>query len=203
MSLKEFLFYFFITFSVFVNAQTTAIPDANFEQKLIDLSIDTNGLNGNILNSDAQAVTSLTITGSTVTNFTGLEAFINVVDLNLGDNQFATVPLTTLTALETFKFGKNDLLASLNFSQNIQLKSIDIQSDIFTNINIPPISTLDLSVNINLEFIRIRSFNNLSDLILPVTSSLTEIQIYYIADPTLDFSLISNLEDLKEVMFLS
>jgi len=138
----------------------------------------------------------LTISGSTVTNFTGLEAFVNVVNLDLGDNQFTTVPLTTLTALETFKFGKNDLLASLNFSQNIQLKSVDIQSDIFSSVITPSITTLDLSTNINLEYLRIRIFNNLSNLILPVTTSLTEILIYNIADPTLDFSLTSALEDL-------
>jgi len=196
MKTKNILFYFFILISVFGIAQTTPIPDANFEQKLIDLSIDTNGLNGNILNSDAQAVTTLTISGSTVTNFTGLEAFVNVVNLDLGDNQFTTVPLTTLTALETFKFGKNDLLASLNFSQNIQLKSVDIQSDIFSSVITPSITTLDLSTNINLEYLRIRIFNNLSNLILPVTTSLTEILIYNIADPTLDFSLTSALEDL-------
>jgi len=91
---------------------------------------------------------------------------------------------------------KNDLLASLNFSQNIQLKSVDIQSDIFSSVITPSITTLDLSTNINLEYLRIRIFNNLSNLILPVTTSLTEILIYNIADPTLDFSLTSALEDL-------
>ena len=47
-----FLFYSSATY-----AQTTAIPDANFEQKLITLGVDSDGLvNGQILNSDAVGV---------------------------------------------------------------------------------------------------------------------------------------------------
>ena len=106
MSFKQLLLVSSFVLCIKLNAQTTAIPDANFEQRLIDLMIDTNGLNGNILDSDAQAVTNLTLTGSTITNFTGLEAFVNVVNLNLGNNSFATVPLSNLTLLETLKINE-------------------------------------------------------------------------------------------------
>ena len=116
--------YLFLFLLIISNcfSQTTAIPDANFEQKLIDLSIDTNGLNGNILDSDAQAVTNLTLTGNAITNLTGLEAFVNVVTLNLGTNQFATVPLSTLTLLQELVFDQNVVLANLNLSNNVNLK---------------------------------------------------------------------------------
>ena len=49
---------YFINFSF---GQTTLIPDTNFEQALIDLGFDTNGLNGNILETNALAVTELYI----------------------------------------------------------------------------------------------------------------------------------------------
>ena len=196
MSFKQLLLVSSFVLCIKLNAQTTAIPDANFEQRLIDLMIDTNGLNGNILDSDAQAVTNLTLTGSTITNFTGLEAFVNVVNLNLGNNSFATVPLSNLTLLETLKINDNDLLASLDVSQNVLLKSIDVESNTSVNVTIPPITTLDLSNNVALESVRIVSFNNLSNVILPVTPTLTSINITRIADPTLDFSLISGLETL-------
>ena len=196
MSFKQLLLVSSFVLCIKLNAQTTAIPDVNFEQRLIDLMIDTNGLNGNILDSDAQAVTNLTLTGNTISNFTGLEAFVNVVNLNLGNNSFATVPLSNLTLLETLKINDNDLLASLDVSQNVLLKNIDIESDTSLNINIPSITTLDLSNNVALESVRIVSFNNLSNVILPVTPTLTSINITRIADPTLDFSLISGLETL-------
>ena len=195
MSIKQLLLVFSFVLCIKLNAQTTAIPDANFEQKLIDLSIDTNGLNGNILNSDAQAVTSLIISGNTVTNFTGLEAFVNVVTLNLGSNPFATVPLTTLTSLESLQFTGNDMLNSLDLSQNILLNNLNIQSNASV-IGEAPIVTLNLANNINLINLRINRFTNLSNLILPVTTTLIDIEINAIADPTLDFSLISALEDL-------
>ena len=53
-----------------LNAQTTAIPDANFEQALIGLGIDSNGLNGNILNSDAQSVFTLNVNNKNISNLT-------------------------------------------------------------------------------------------------------------------------------------
>ena len=80
--------------------QTTSIPDANFEAQLVALGYDTNGPNGNILNSDALAVTSLITTRNDITNFDGLQAFRNVINLNLGQNQFTTLPLDNLLILE-------------------------------------------------------------------------------------------------------
>ena len=145
MSPKQLLLLLSFVLCVKLNAQTTTIPDANFEQRLIDLLIDTNGLNGNILNSDAQVVSNLTLTGNTISNFTGLEAFVNLVNLDLGNNSFATVPLSSLTLLETLKINDNDLLASLDVSQNVLLKIIDIESDTSLNVTIPSITTLDLS----------------------------------------------------------
>ena len=118
MSFKQLLLVSSFVLCIKLNAQTTAIPDANFEQRLIDLMIDTNGLNGNILDSDAQAVTNLTLTGSTITNFTGLEAFVNVVNLNLGNNSFATVPLSNLTLLETLKINDDKVKAHTHFRES-------------------------------------------------------------------------------------
>lgn len=56
MKTKILLLLFLISLTgISINAQTVAIPDSNFEQALIDLGKDTNGLNGNILLSEAQA----------------------------------------------------------------------------------------------------------------------------------------------------
>ena len=176
-------------------AQTTAIPDTNFEQKLITLGIDTNGANGNILNSDALAVTTLTLTGNTITNLTGLEAFVNVVTLNLGNNQFTTVPLSTLTSLESFQFSGNSVISTLDFSQNILLKTVNISANNTSNTT-APLASLDFTNNINLVSLRIQQYGNLTNLVFPSTPTLTKIDLTYLGDPTLNFSQISNLEEL-------
>lgn len=77
----------FITLLLFVvgltaQSQTTAIPDVNFEQVLINLGIDSDGtINGQILTADALQVTHLYITSSSPNSFiqdvTGIEAFVN------------------------------------------------------------------------------------------------------------------------------
>ncbi|WP_339887692.1 T9SS type B sorting domain-containing protein [uncultured Flavobacterium sp.] len=195
MSFKEILFYFFITFSVFVNAQTTAIPDANFEQQLISLGHDTNGLNGNILNVDAQAVTTLTLTGNTITDLTGLQAFVNVVTLNLGSNQFATIPTNTLVNLEELVFNNNLALASIDLSNNLNLKKLDMRAP--GSGSSGPITLIDLSNNIQLEYIHIYAFYSLQNVIFPVTNTVEYVYLLMFANITVDFSGYDNLENLS------
>ena len=188
------IFLFALTVSAITFAQTTAIPDSNFEQKLITLGIDTNGANGNILNSDALSVTNLALTGNTISNLSGLQAFVNVVNLDLDANPFTTVPLNTLTALQSLKISTNFVLTSLDLTSNVALKTLDIYGNgttVFT-----PLTSLNLASNVNLEDISIRWFRNLNNLILPVTPSLKKIKIDWLAEPTLDFSQISGLEEL-------
>ena len=194
--MKVIITFIFIFLTAITNcfSQTTAIPDANFEQKLIDLSIDTNGLNGNILNSDAQAVTNLTLSGNTITNLTGLEAFVNVVTLNLGTNQFATVPLTTLTLLEELVFDQNVVLANLNLSNNVNLKKLDIRANGGTNT--APITLIDLSNNIQLEHIHIYNFKLLQNVIFPTTNTVEYVFLLMFADINVNFSGYDNLETL-------
>ena len=172
--------HLYLLLTIFVclsaKAQTTPVPDTNFEQFLIDQGIDTNGLNGNILDADAQAVTDLNINVNTITDFTGLEAFVNLVTLNAGTNQFATLPLTTLTQLEELTFDDNNILASLDVSQNVNLRILNIGTTGSTG-NIASITDLDLSNNTLLEFIYIYAFLDLVNLTLPQTTTLNEISI--------------------------
>ncbi|MDG1399071.1 MAG: hypothetical protein P8P88_11860, partial [Polaribacter sp.] len=59
--MKKLLLFICLSISFLNYSQTVSIPDANFEQSLIDLGFDSNGLNGNILLSEAQAIDSLKI----------------------------------------------------------------------------------------------------------------------------------------------
>ena len=74
-------------------AQTTAIPDENFEQALIDLNIDSDGIiNGQVLTADIETIIELdfsslydSFSSSTITDFTGIEAFAALEILNLSN----------------------------------------------------------------------------------------------------------------------
>lgn len=73
--------------------QYTAIPDANFEQKLIDLGVDSEGtLDGQILTTDATAQNgTLNVSSSSIADLTGIEAFINLTQLNCSVNQLTSL----------------------------------------------------------------------------------------------------------------
>ncbi len=176
-------------------AQTSAIPDANFEQELVDQGIDTNGLTGNILDADAQAITTLTLGRTDIADITGINAFINLTDLDLGNNPVVDVSPTALTQLINFRSDENTGLVSVDFSQNLLLETVFIHGD-FPGAP-PPITTIDLSQNLNLVSFTGDFLDNVDDIIFPVTNTLTNIDVRYLSDPTFDLSLLSGLEDLR------
>ncbi len=127
--MKNFYLLFILIFVINLNAQTTAIPDANFEQALIDLSIDSDGLvNGQVLTSDIETVITLNVSNRGISDLTGIEGF---------------------TLLENLDISSNDLTI-LNVSNNIQLRELYASNTGTENLMI---SSLDLSNNVNLELL--------------------------------------------------
>ena len=105
MKQTQLLFLPLLLFIINISlAQTTAIPDQNFEQALIDLNIDSDGVvNGQVTTADIENIVELDLSnlydslmyfGGTITDFTGIEDFtaleilnISNVDIYLSDNQ--------------------------------------------------------------------------------------------------------------------
>ncbi|MGJ8667419.1 MAG: T9SS type A sorting domain-containing protein [Patiriisocius sp.] len=108
-------------------AQTTEIPDSVFEQSLINLGIDSDGIiNGQVLTSDINTIVTLDLSQQAALDITGIEDF---------------------TALEVLDVTNNSL-TSINLSNNIQLRELYISNTGGENLLI---TSLDLSNNINLE----------------------------------------------------
>lgn len=189
------LILLFLSINLF--AQTTPIPDGNFEQFLVDTGIDTNGVNGNILDVDAEGVTNLNISRNDITDFSGLEAFVNLISLNAGSNQFLTLPLNTLTLLEELTFRNNQQLASLDLSQNTALKEFEIRAS--SAAPIPTIPSLDFSNNLALEKINVSTFESITSLTLPTTPTLVDIDIAQLSVPVIDLSLLEGDIDFRIV----
>ena len=158
-----------------MHSQSTVIPDSDFEQALIDLSIDSNGLNGNILNSDAVNITVLSIYNRGINDLTGIEAFIDLKYLYANDNQINTINLLQNVALEfidlennditTIDLSNNQLLLNLYISNNF-LNSLDVShnEDLqMLGCNLNYINSLDLTQNLDLKTLWCYE-NNLSSL---------------------------------------
>lgn len=109
-------FLFSLFFQSSLQAQTTAIPDTIFEQRLILLGIDSDGLvNGQILNSDAAAITYLGVAGTQISDLTGIAAFINLDTLECPQNNLTSLDVTNLPNLTNLTCYGNQL-TSLNLT---------------------------------------------------------------------------------------
>ena len=111
-----------------ISAQTTAIPDPYFESKLIQLGIDSDGLiNGQILNSDAAAATSLIFYQDTIHSLEGIHAFVNLDTLKcsrIKEWSDDSLIISGHNSLVHFQCDNNPNLKYLDFSNNAVLRAV-------------------------------------------------------------------------------
>mgnify|MGYP000445192994 CR=1 FL=1 len=73
---------------------TVQIPDANFEQYLIDENIDSDGVvNGLVLAADVEGVTSLSMNNKNISDLTGIENFTALTSLIANTNSISSIQL--------------------------------------------------------------------------------------------------------------
>ncbi|RSC93661.1 leucine-rich repeat domain-containing protein [Tenacibaculum singaporense] len=105
------------------------IPDAQFETKLINLEIDSDGIvNQQLLKSDALGIISLDLNSSNdgiITNLTGIEGFTNLKRLYATGNNLTTVDLRFNKRLDTLVLAGN-LLKNIDLSNNTELIKLDL-----------------------------------------------------------------------------
>jgi len=103
--------------------QTTLIPDANFEQRLIDLSYDTGTPDGSVPTANIGTITSLYVSNENIADLTGIEDFIALEQLSCDYNQLTSLDISQNAALVSLGVRHNDL-DSLNISNNPALKYV-------------------------------------------------------------------------------
>ncbi len=155
-----------------LNAQTTLIPDQNFEQYLIDIGIDSDAtINGQVLTSDISGIFTLDIKDYNISNFEGLQFFTSLTEFNLTSDFASSIP-------------------NINFEQNAQLSRISIlevpnlsQINVSQNISLTSLllvtlgssfSSIDVSKNVNLTFLSLGNIG-LMDLNLENNLELTSL----------------------------
>lgn len=103
-----------------------SIPDSNFEQALIDLGIDSDGLvNSLILKSDAASVTDLTVNNKNISSLQGIEHFENLAYLYCHNNLLTDLNLGYNPNLMNLHCGGN-ALTSIDLSNYPNLLSLHI-----------------------------------------------------------------------------
>ena len=149
--IKKLLFISALALSIHTFAQTTAIPDVNFEQALIDLGWDSDEtVNGEVLTSDINSKTSLNVASLNISDLTGIEDFVGLNFLYCHANNLTSLDVSNLTAL-TFLSCRVNQITSLDLTNNSALTDVIIQENLITG-------EIDLSAATGL--IKFTAYNN-------------------------------------------
>ncbi len=189
------------TFSNTCTSIYTQIPDRNFEQRLIDLNIDTVGSipDGLVLTADIADEITLDISGQEIDDLTGLEAFASIENLDVSDNDLNSlilqnVNLITIRANNCNLENKTVLFqnqTSGDFLTNVTL--LELRENNWGSLGtpgfngIPNVNVLDLSGN-NLKGIRLEFTPNLTILRTSRNAGL---------DTLTDLNTLSTLQELS------
>ena len=136
-------------FSITVVAnKKTYIPDANFRKVLSD-SYGLNILGDSIADVDAASITELNgLLSENIENLKGIEAFINLTELNVSLNSITELDLSKNTALirllvngDTEEEVTNQL-TSLDLSKNTKLTTLEVSNNKLTSLILPTSETI-------------------------------------------------------------
>lgn len=184
-----------------------AVPDANFEQALIDLGFD-DTIDGKVVKANVTAVTSLNVASKSIVNLTGIKYFTglttldcsnngivsldtnnmatSLITLNCGTNHINTLSVNTLSNLQSLNASNNEL-TSLSMDAATALSYVNLDSNLLTQINIDPL--------VNLEELHF-SANNVTNFDTP-PSPLPGLKKLYCSGNKLNYLEITNLQNLE------
>lgn len=181
-------------FSISSYAQNVDIEDDNFKSYLIGLGIDTNG-DGEIQNTEAEAVTTLHIEDSGATSIVGIQSFTNLIEFSCVDGEIEIIDVSNMVALESIKidneFNSMQQLIAQNCTALTSLSEYSLQFE--------PI-LMDLTGCTALTELRFISLYYLSTIILKDCTNLVLLEIEGgggISQQNIEFSGCSSLSQIN------
>jgi hypothetical protein len=192
-----------------LSAQIVNIPNFDFKQFLTSNSkINTNG-DIEIQLSEAIAFNgSIDVSGKEFKNLTGIEAFINLKNLNCNGNKLTALDVSKNIALTRLDCNNNKLVA-LEVDKNLKLTHLDCDGNELTTLNISKnialtslvcadnqLITLDISKNTAMNYLNC-STNQLSSLDLSKNIALIGFSCYENKIIALDLIKNTNLSRLN------
>ncbi|MBD81023.1 MAG: hypothetical protein CL840_19045 [Crocinitomicaceae bacterium] len=176
----------FLVLSLFANltiAQTTAIPDTNFEKKLIALGYDTGSIDGIIPTANIDTISILFVDRSDIISLKGIEDFKALTSLYCQSNRLTSLDVTQNASLMVLHCHSNKL-ASLDVTQNAALISLHCYWNPLTSLDVTQnmalmalncdnnqLTSLDLTKNTSLNWVFCRH-NQLTSIDLTENTSL-------------------------------
>ena len=127
--------------TIISNAQNVSIPDTNFKNALIAQGVDTN-VDLEISYPECKIITYLNVVSMNISDLTGIEAFVNLVDLNCSSNKLTSLDVSNNISLVNLWCYENQL-TGLNVSSDTALAFLAC----FTN----QLTSLDVTNNAALE----------------------------------------------------
>jgi Leucine-rich repeat (LRR) protein len=175
----------------------TMIPDANFEQALINLGYDTGTPNGSVPTSSIDTVTYLDVSYQNITDLTGIEGFTSLTELYCYNNQLTTLDVSNNTAL-TGLYCWDNQLTYLNIS-NTSLVTINNLSSLALFHQLTP-------QNSNSFELYMHNMPNLTTLFLDEDSSITLLSIKdnpLLTNITFYYTLVDDLDVINNPLLTS
>ncbi|MFW0737496.1 T9SS type A sorting domain-containing protein [Flavobacterium sp. T12S277] len=196
MKTKLLVWLLLANFSIYAQ-QYTAIPDVNFENKLIALGIDSGTADGKVLTANIIKVKILDLAATIIYDLTGLEDFSNLETLYCSGtsdpNGGVTGKLTKLNVTKNTKlitlYCSGNQLTDLDVSQNLALKLLYCPYNKLTTIDITKnlslekffiagniLTTIDFTKNLSLIQLNVSS-NQISNIDLTANKALETLTI--------------------------
>jgi len=154
---KTLLSLAFIIGCFSATAQVTLIPDSNFEQALIDLNIDSDGIvNGQVLTNDISGIVNLELDGlyqtelMLIQDLTGIQDFVSLELLLINTTQITNLDVSHNTQLRYLNCNQN-LLTQIDVSHNTLLEELYCGNSTDDVMPLNYISYIDLSHNPNIK----------------------------------------------------
>lgn len=198
----------FVLSYVLVIAQTTSIPDPNFEQALIDLGYDAGSPDGSVPTANISGVISLSIDNKSISDLTGIEDFSALEFLHAPDNLLTNIDVSQNTSLNHLTLTNNNIEV-IDVSQNTALEYLWVSDNPIDSVDItnnPAMLSLQCSFGDSLEHVDISGCSNLvvvgcagnrlSSIIMDQNTALTELICYDNKINSLDLSQCTSLEIL-------
>lgn len=179
-----------------VHGQITLIPDPYFEQALINLGIDSDGvINGQVLTSDIENVVTLPLQAENISDLTGIEDFAALEWLDINHNNLTSFDLSQNTLLRTLYCQSNGLEA-LDLSNNTLLEELSCGNPNYDVGDHNVFTSLDLSNNLQLWLFNCGFAFDLESINFGQNPNLMIIFGYYCNLSSINFGGIPNLEVL-------
>ena len=196
----------FLCLPFFGYAQVTPLPDSNFELALVNLGLD-NIVDGFVLNSRIDTLTSLIIPGSNIESLEGIAAFQSLNYLDCSSNNIDTLDLSN-NYLNYLDCSDNQLI-EIDVSNHLNLLTLKCSYNEFNYIDVSQntsllyfeciknkITSLDISNNIFLTELWCND-NNLTNL------DVGGLMMYVLVCDNNQLTTIDNLSDNISLKHLS